>query len=161
MQIDKIREMTSKLEGASDHSNAELIGSLESKLINLQVQLKDIREQREKGTLSHQVQQDSNASGMMNTGYEYRGRGRGFSAARGRSSGRFAGRSSYIHGGRSFAGRGRNQWVNNISNSNSSSSTSVAVSETSVAPDESFSQDAGTTTTSHHADGIQSEVIAQ
>jgi len=106
--------MIGKLDGS--HSSAELTGNLESKLINLQSQLTDLKEQREKGTLSNQVQQESQSlSSSSYGGFNNRGRGlvRG-----GPSRGRLAPRGRGVFRG----GKERYQWV---ASSNPGPSTSI------------------------------------
>lgn len=62
-QIDRINEMINKLETSgkvsSTNNTSGLLSNLEGKLINLQTQLKEVREQRDKGTLSQQAHQEN------------------------------------------------------------------------------------------------------
>lgn len=89
-------------------SSATLTGELESKLIKLQAQLSELKEQRDKGIVSNNLQQESIANfiagrGSFNRGGRNISRGR-FAATRGR--GAFRG------------GRGRFSWVATDDNKN-------------------------------------------
>ena len=53
--MDKIREMMAKFEsgGQMNESNRALLDNLEGKLLNLQTQLQDVRDQKEQSQQSH------------------------------------------------------------------------------------------------------------
>ena len=105
--------MASKLESSlQSDANRKLLDDLEGKLINLQSQLQAVREQRDKGTLSQEVQQEASSNNPASMsyinptaayGYPPTGRGRG-----GRYGGRVSGYQGRGYAGRTYmGGRGR------------------------------------------------------
>lgn len=111
-QIDQYRIMIKKIEG---NSNSNLLENLEGKVMDIQAQLKAIKDQRASGIIPQQVEPvyNSNQGGRGGYGGSFSGdRSSGYNSYSGRSSrgGKFPYRGYSGRGGRNFSS-GRGEFV--------------------------------------------------
>ncbi len=103
-QVDKCRQMIEKLDSSEDSdSKRKLLDNLESKIVDLQAQLRTVRQQIEKGFVPEGVAATQAPSSSYHVPYagQYRGRGGGRHAVHGRGyGGRYYSAVPFRGGGR-------------------------------------------------------------
>lgn len=130
-QIDRYHEMITLLNKTPSDKNTSTIEELESKIVDLQSQLRVIQEQRETGALqaAQQAQQSQQAADMAGGGRGGRGRGGAGFGRFGRGFAPYAGRGVGRMGGRWFPAGGRGAPPKNMSIDNRPRSLLVPASE--------------------------------